>query len=37
LRANIRGTGKQNAVFYIVVADVKALYPSLCRDTFQPV
>jgi len=26
-------TGKQKQVFYIVAADVKALYPSLCRDT----
>jgi len=27
------GTGKQKQVFYIVVADVKALYPRMCRDT----
>ena len=26
-------TGKQKPVFYIVAADVKALYPSLYRDT----
>jgi len=26
-------TTKQKPVFVIVVADVKALYPSLCRDT----
>ena len=26
-------TGKQKHVFYIVAADVNALYPSLCRDT----
>jgi len=26
-------TGKQKQVFRIVAADVKALYPSLCRDT----
>jgi len=26
-------TGKQKQVFYTVAADVKALYPSLCRDT----
>jgi len=26
-------TVKQKPVFYIVAADVKALYPSLCRDT----
>jgi len=25
--------GKQKQVFYIVAADVKALYQSLCRDT----
>ena len=25
-------TGKQKQAFYIVTADVKALYPSLCRD-----
>jgi len=28
-----RETGKQKLVFCIVAADVKAFYPSLCRDT----